>query len=376
MNQMPVQITKAVAWLLPLTAMVGGCVSAERQQAAQDQLGRAQTAYRQAEADPNVQSFAQLPLLDAQKALEAAKQAKEVEDIQHLGYVAERKAQTASAIGRGGKLEQETQQLSKETSEILMQRRERELKAARAAARAEAEARAREAEQARQAAEARAREAEQAQAQIGQTRTELEAQARQVEQARQAAEARAREAEQARVQVELARMETEAKAREAEQARIQAATAQAQATAAQAQTAALSKELTDLKGKQTERGVVLTMGDVFFSIGKADITPGAQRSADKLAEFLKKYPSRNVLIEGHTDNTGREDANLTLSQKRADAVKDLLVAKGISPDRIGARGYGVKYPLVSNDTPSGRQQNRRVEVVVLDEGVSPEKVGR
>jgi outer membrane protein OmpA-like peptidoglycan-associated protein len=365
MNQMSVQFTKAVAWLLPLTVMVSGCVSAEKQQAAQDQLGRAEIAYRHAAADPNVQSFAQLPLLDAQKALEAAKQAKEVEDIQHLGYVAERKAQTASAVGQAQKLERETQQLSKETADILMQRRERELKAVRA----QAEARAREVEQARQAAETRAREAEQAQAQIGQTRAQLEAQAREVAQARQAAEARAREVEQAR-------METEAKAREAEQARIQAATAQTQATAAQAQTAALSKELTDLKGKQTERGVVLTMGDVFFSIGKADITPGAQRSVDKLAEFLKKYPNRNLVIEGHTDNTGREDANLTLSQKRAEAVKDLLVAKGVSSDRIGTRGYGVKYPLVSNDTPSGRQQNRRVEVVVLDEGVSPEKAGR
>jgi outer membrane protein OmpA-like peptidoglycan-associated protein len=365
MNRMPVQITRAVAWLLSLAVMVGGCVSAEKQQAGQDQLGRAQTAYRQAQADPNVQSFAQLPLLDAQKALEAATQAKEVQDIQHLGYVAERKAQTASAIGQARKLEQETQQLSKETADILMQRRERELKAVRA----EAEARGREAEQARQAAEARAREAEQAQAQIGQTRTELEAQARQVEQARQAAEARAREVEQARVQVELARMETEAKAREAEQARVQAATAQAEA-------AALTKEVTELKGKQTERGVVLTISDVFFSIGKADIAPGAQRSVDKLAALLQKYPNRNVLIEGHTDSTGSEQTNLELSQKRADAVKDLLVAKGISPDRIGTKGYGLQYPVAPNDTPSGRQQNRRVEVVILDEGVSSQRTGR
>ena len=368
MKQRGIQITQAVAWLLPLAVMVGGCASAEKQkaaQAAQDQLARAQTAYRQAQADPNVQSFAQLSLVDAQKALESAEKAKEVQDIQNLGYVAERKAQTTSMMGQAGKSEQDIQGLHKETSDIMMQRRERELKAARA----EANALARDAVQARQVAEATAVEAGMARTQVDQSRVELEARAREVEQARV-------QVEQSRVQVEQARRETEVKAREAEQARIQAAAAQAQATAAQAQTAALSQELTDLKGKQTDRGVVLTMGDVFFSIGKADVAPSAQRSIDKLAEFLIKNPNRAVMVEGHTDSTGSADTNLALSQKRADAVKELLVAKGISPNRIVAKGYGVQYPVVSNDTPSGRQQNRRVDVVVLNEGVKPETAGR
>jgi outer membrane protein OmpA-like peptidoglycan-associated protein len=118
------------------------------------------------------------------------------------------------------------------------------------------------------------------------------------------------------------------------------------------------------------------MGDVLFATGKSDVAPGAQRSIDKLVDFLQKNPTRNVLIEGHTDNTGSADLNLRLSQERADAVKELLVAKGISPDRISARGHGLKYPLVSNDTAAGRQQNRRVEVVVLNEGVSPQSVTR
>lgn len=361
MKQRSVQITKAVAWLLPLAVMVGGCASAQKKQAAQaaqDQLARAQAAYRQALADPSAQRFAQLPLVDAQKALESAEQAKDVPDIQHLSYAAERKAQTATAIGEARKMEQEIQELYKETSAIVLQRRERELKAVRA----EAEARTRDAEQARESADALAREAGQARTEVDQTRLELDARAREIEQARQDADARAREVEQARA--------------EAEQARVQLATAQAQASAAQVQTAALNKELTDLKGKQTDRGVVLSMGDVFFSTGKTDITLSAQRNVDKLAQLLNKFPTRNVLIEGHTDNTGPEDFNVALSQKRADAVKNLLVAKGVSPDRITTKGYGLKNPVVSNDTPLGREQNRRVEVIVLNEGATAETAGR
>ena len=323
------QVRRVVAGLLPL-AVVTGCASTDLGPAAKAQLERAQIAYRQAQADPNVQSYAQLRLSEAQKAIQAAEQAKDAEEMLHLGYVAEKKAQIASTAGAIRKTEQDTQQLGKETSDILLQKRDREVKAARA----EAEAKGREAEQARIAAEARARDAE----------------------------AKAREAEQARTQAEQARAQAEAEA----QARA----------AEQAKTAALSKELSDLKAQQTDRGIVLTVGDVLFATGKAEVAPGGQRSVDKLAEFLKKNPKRNVLIEGHTDNTGNEDFNLKLSQQRADAVRDLLVARGIATERITTKGYGPKYPLVVNDTPSGRQQNRRVEVVVLNEGVSAESSAR
>jgi len=105
--------------------------------------------------------------------------------------------------------------------------------------------------------------------------------------------------------------------------------------------------------------------------GAADL-----RSIDKLAEFLKKNPNRNLLIEGHTDNTGNEDFNLKLSQQRADAVRDQLVSRGIAPERITTKGYGPKYPAVDNDSSAGRQQNRRVEVLVLNEGVSAESAAR
>jgi outer membrane protein OmpA-like peptidoglycan-associated protein len=172
----------------------------------------------------------------------------------------------------------------------------------------------------------------------------------------------AREAEQARAQ--------------AEQARQAAESARAQADAEQAKTAALAKELAELKAQQTNRGLVLTVGDVLFATGKAEVAAGGMRSIDKLADWLKKNPTRNLLIEGHTDNTGPEDFNQRLSQQRADAVRDQLVSRGVAADRITTKGYGPKYPVVANDTASGRQQNRRVEVVVLNEGATAESVAR
>jgi len=296
--------------------VLAGCASSDLEQVAKAQLTKAQTAYRQAQSDPNVQAHAQLQLADAQKAVQAAEQAQNAEDMQQLGYLAEKKAQTASVVGAMRKTEQDTQMMGRETQDILLQKRDRELKAALA-----------DADQARASAEARARDAE----------------------------AKAREAEQARAQAEQARQAAEAE---------------------QAKTAALAKELADLKAQQTNRGLVLTVGDVLFATGRAEVAAGGMRSIDKLAEWLKKNPTRNLLIEGHTDNTGSEDLNMKLSQQRAEAVRDQLVSRGVGADRITTKGYGPKYPVVANDSASGRQQNRRVEVVVLNEGASAESVAR
>jgi len=133
----------------------------------------------------------------------------------------------------------------------------------------------------------------------------------------------------------------------------------------------LMMELSDLKARQTERGIVLTIGDVLFAFGKSNLSPEAYRNVDKLADFLKNYQNRNVLIEGHTDSVGSDEYNLDLSQKRADSVKEKLVEDGIDPHRITTVGYGEKYPAVSNDTGANRALNRRVEVIILNEGVDP-----
>jgi outer membrane protein OmpA-like peptidoglycan-associated protein len=185
-----------------------------------------------------------------------------------------------------------------------------------------------------------------------------------VERARQQAEERAREAEREAREAEMARQE-------AESARAEAEAARRQAEAARREAEALKEQLTELQARETERGLVLTLGDVLFETGKADLMAGAARSIDKLAEFLRENPERSVLVEGHTDSTGGESFNLSLSQRRADAVRSALLARGIAPDRIVARGYGEQYPVADNNTSAGRQQNRRVEIVILDEGVDP-----
>jgi len=316
MSQRTVQLTRVVA-VTGVLSVVVGCAASSQQRAAKAQLERAQAAYQQAQADPNVQAYAQLRLGDAQKALRAAEQAEDSQEKIHLGYLAEKKALLASVTGATSKTEQNMEQLRKETSDVLLQKRDRELKAAR---------------------------------------IETDAKAREAEQWRRVAEAKARETDQGRRQTD----EAEAKALAAEHAKA----------------TALANELASLKAQQTDRGMVLTVGDVLFDPGKAQVGPGAQRSIDKLADFLKTYPKRNVVIEGHSDNIGDEDFNVKLSQQRADAVHDLLVARGVAAQRIRTKGYGPKFPVVDNDSAAGRQQNRRVEVLVLNEGLSAEGATR
>jgi outer membrane protein OmpA-like peptidoglycan-associated protein len=174
------------------------------------------------------------------------------------------------------------------------------------------------------------------------------------------------------LEADQARMAAAAEAEKAAKAKSAAEMEAAKAAKAKAESDQLTKELASLKAQQTERGIVLTIGDVLFATGKADLSPDADKSVAKLAEFLKKNPNRNVLIEGHTDSVGKDDSNLALSQKRADSVKAKLVGEGIKAGRITTVGYGKKFPVASNDTKSGKAQNRRVDVVILNEGVKAE----
>lgn len=145
----------------------------------------------------------------------------------------------------------------------------------------------------------------------------------------------------------------------------QTAAATAQAAAANAQKMALEQELAALKAKKTDRGYVLTLGNVLFKTGKADLMPGAQRTIDQLVDFLNKHPEERISVEGHTDNTGSDSFNMMLSQSRAEAVASAVMVRGISRERITTKGFGEMYPLAGNDTASGRQENRRVKIVFL-----------
>ncbi len=136
----------------------------------------------------------------------------------------------------------------------------------------------------------------------------------------------------------------------------------------------LARQLAELQAKPTERGMVVTMGNVLFEYDKANINPGGMRVIDKLAAFLAKHPERSIRIEGHTDSRGSEAYNQRLSERRAEAVKRALLYQGIQGMRINALGYGEAFPIATNTTSSGRQQNRRVEVIISDEkGVVKER---
>ena len=189
------------------------------------------------------------------------------------------------------------------------------------------------------------------------------------------AAAKADDARVAAGQAERDQIQLAARAREAntaiaqrDQARDQTAEAQAQAAQVQAQAAEqaarLQAEIDQLKATPTPRGLVLTLGDVLFDTGKSELKPGAARKMDQLAQFLSEHPNRRVEIDGFTDSVGSDSYNEELSLNRADSVKSALLARGIDGSRIATEGYGKAFPVATNNDPSGRQQNRRVEVVI------------
>jgi outer membrane protein OmpA-like peptidoglycan-associated protein len=149
-----------------------------------------------------------------------------------------------------------------------------------------------------------------------------------------------------------------------ERDRIQLNTRTNEVDKATQKAAGLQSELDALKAKPTDRGLVLTLGDVLFDTGKADLSPGAARNLDQLVQFLTDHGDRRVEIDGYTDSIGSDSFNLDLSQRRADTVKAVLVSRGIDPSRIESRGYGKAYGIASNADAGGRQLNRRVEVVI------------
>jgi outer membrane protein OmpA-like peptidoglycan-associated protein len=138
--------------------------------------------------------------------------------------------------------------------------------------------------------------------------------------------------------------------------------------AATTNAARLQAEVDALKAKPTDRGLVLTLGDVLFETGSSTLSPGAGRNLDRLVQFLAEHPDRLVQIDGFTDSVGTDSFNQDLSQRRADAVRASLQSRGIASARIATQGYGKEYPVASNSESSGRQLNRRVEVVIGADG--------
>lgn len=195
---------------------------------------------------------------------------------------------------------------------------------------------------------------------------------RRVEIARARGEARLLEAQRDRMSEERDAARLAARTREADQAHASAERAQREqadaAALAARESEAMQREIDALQAKKTERGLVLTLGDVLFASGSAAIQGGTNANLEKLAAFLNRYPERQVLIEGHTDNVGPADYNLTLSRQRAESVRRYLTDQGVNSQRLTVAGYGFERPVADNRTAIGRQQNRRVEVIIDNGG--------
>ena len=179
------------------------------------------------------------------------------------------------------------------------------------------------------------------------------------------------------VRLEARTAEAERAKREAEAAQAAAMTAQQQANAAAEQNRALAERaakleamLVELHAKQTERGMVVTIGDVLFATNQATLTPNGTSTLRKLAEVMQQNPERTVLVEGFTDSTGSSSYNQDLSQRRANAVATALGEMGVERQRIATKAYGEAFPVAANDNASNRQLNRRVEIV-LSNGNAP-----
>jgi len=246
----------------------------------------------------------------------------------------------------------------------------------RRAAQAEAERRRLEVKRTRLEAERAQRDAEAARAAAEKAKAEAAVDLARLEQARQQAEA-ARQA--ALLQQQAAQAEAEKARLAAENAERQRQLAEQQRQQAEAEKAQMRADLQRqlnmvLQTRETARGLIVNVSDVLFDTGRHTLRPGATEKLAKVAGILLAHPGLKLEVEGHTDSVGSDDYNQTLSERRAQTVRDYLVRQGLAQDAITWRGFGEAQPVASNDSASGRQQNRRVELVVSGSSIGYQAV--
>ncbi len=338
---------------LPLSliaaAMLAGCTTMPPKNTA---LEDARSVYSSARTNPQVVNLAPIELQKAGETLSKADAALSKGDdvaVNQLAYLTRQQVAIAQETAKRKAAEAAVVSATAQRDQVRLAARTAEADAAkRQAAMSQAEVD----EARRQAAIAQQTAEQQAAA--------LAAASAQAQRDEALIAARQAELEAARQQALIAQQTAEQKAAALEAAR-------AQAERDQAMIAQQEQQLKELDAKQTARGMVITLGDVLFSVNKAQLSSGGVRNVQKLANFLNQYPQRKVLIEGHTDSTGSLSINQPLSERRADAVRTALVGMGISSDRIETRGYADAHPVASNNTAAGRQLNRRVEIILSDD---------
>ena len=161
---------------------------------------------------------------------------------------------------------------------------------------------------------------------------------------------------------------------DADQSRLVAQQAQEGQQKADSEKVAMRAQLSEqlnriLATRDSARGLIVSMSDVLFDTGQYSLKPGAREKLAKVAGILIAYPGLNIAVGGYTDNVGGDEMNQKLSENRADTVRDYLVAQGVATSSVGATGFGNTSPVASNDNASGRQENRRVELVVSGDAI-------
>jgi outer membrane protein OmpA-like peptidoglycan-associated protein len=294
--------------LLAVAVVVGACSSAPKTTSLLDQT---RTEYRMAQSNPKVATFAANEMRVAGEALAqadvAANNNDSAEKIDNLAYLARQRIALTQEVAKQKSAEADVANAGKERDQIRIDQRTNEANIAN------------------------------------------------------------NKADQAKLTAQIAQGDAAEAQRKTLLAQTEAAAAQRKLQEAQVRSSQLEAQLADLAAKKTDRGMVITLGDVLFGTDLARLNPEGIRTAQKLANVLQQNPQRTVLVEGFTDSTGTAAHNQELSERRATAVRTALQDLGVTRERVAIRGYGEAYPVAANDTNTNRQLNRRVEIVLSDD---------
>ena len=318
--------------LILILVLLSACVAAPKKDLA---LERVREDLDNLKSHQELAGYAPLALGDAERALRKAELATG-DDLErsYLVYMADRRIQIARTMAEREQYEKTLVRLEDERSTML-------IKASKL-----------EADQAR-------KEAEQARLLVATTTEEAQRAKEEKESAQQMQAESARAAQLSAEDADQARRLADSRASEAKFARREA-------DLASQQISSLTRQLENLQLRQTESGVVVTLGDVLFASGQARLVEGGRSSLEEVVDLLQTEPDKKIRVEGHTDSSGEAESNLQLSEQRANAVREALVSMGVSSDRITAMGMGQDFPIASNEDELGRARNRRVDVILLD----------